>query len=148
MPSSHPSYNELLATGIFSTEENCCQYLLDMKILPTKRRCPSCSNRMELRSCSTTKYREGSCWRCPCSRTTSVRTDSVLQNTIEGTWTHAKQAVGLRRGGRRSIDALELDLTFYMWMKQHGLTRIRNSARNIFSKHIPQLLNYRRFYDI
>lgn len=311
MPSSHPSYNELLATGIFSTEENCCQYLLDMKILPTKRRCPSCSNRMELRSCSTTKYREGSCWRCPCSRTTSVRTDSVLQNsnisyenfilllnafaesvpisraaetiglsentirhfyqtireqiaanvqtsskiggpgtivevdeakfgkrkynrgrmvhgswvlggiqrgsdscflticpenvrdaptltglikqwvlpgttvltdgwkaywnlndhgyvhhdvkhcrnfvdpatgthtnTIEGTWTHAKQAVGLRRGGRRSIDALELDLTLYMWMKQHGLTRIRNSARNIFSKHIPQLLNYRRFYDI
>ena len=35
-------------------------------------------------------------------------------NTIEGTWTHAKRAVGLRRGGRRSVDALELDLTLYM----------------------------------
>ena len=33
------------------------------------------------KNCSTTKYREGSCWRCPCSRTTSVRTDSVLQNS-------------------------------------------------------------------
>ena len=28
MPNSHPSYHELLATGIFSTEENCCQYIM------------------------------------------------------------------------------------------------------------------------
>ena len=69
-------------------------------------------------------------------------------NTIEGMWTHSKRAAGLHRGGRRSTDSLALDLTLYMWMRQHGLTRIRDSSRNLFSKYIPQLLNYRRFYDV
>ena len=308
---THASYNEVLASGQFSTEENCCQYLIDMKILPTKRRCPTCENRMELIPCSTTKYREGSCWKCPCGVTTSVRTDSVLQNSnlsyrnfililscfaenlpasrtaesigvaettvrrfysiireqiaadvqtsskiggpgtvvevdeakfgkrkynrgrmvrgswviggiqrgtdscfmeicpgnvrdeptlttiiqewvhpgttvitdgwkgywnlnnygfvhldvkhcrnfvdpvtgahtncIEGTWTHAKNAARLNRGGRRTTDSLQMDLSLYMWMRQHGLTRIRDSSRALFSRHLPHLLNYRRFYDV
>lgn len=36
---------------------------------------------MELCFCSTTKYGEGSCWKCPCGQTKSVRTDNVLQNS-------------------------------------------------------------------
>ena len=176
-----------------------------MKILPTKRRCPTstCRNRMELRPCSTMKYREGSCWKCSCGQTTSVRTDSVLQNsnisyrnfililnlfaenfptsraaesigvaettvrrfytTIReqiaadvqtssriggpGTVVEVDEAARLNRGGRRTTDSLAMNLTFYMWMRQHGLTRIRDSSRALFSKHLPRLLNYRRFYD-
>ena len=37
-------------------------------------------------------------------------------NTIDDTWTHAKRAAGLRscRGGLRTTESLEMDLTFYM----------------------------------
>ena len=69
-------------------------------------------------------------------------------NTIEGTWPHAKRAARLRHGGRRSEASLQLDITQFMWMKQRGLTRSGDTARTIFSKEIPELLNYRRFYTV
>ena len=68
-------------------------------------------------------------------------------NTIEGTWTHAKRAAGVRQGGARTDDSFALDLSQFMWMKQRGLLRSRNRARDLFSAEIPQLLNYRRFYN-
>ena len=74
------SYEELRDSGMFSTEENCDQYLLDLKILPNKRRCNLCSNIMKIGVCSTTKYREGCSWKCECGNTISLRSGSVLQN--------------------------------------------------------------------
>ena len=76
-----PSYQEFLATGQFSSEPNCAQYLIDMKILPTHRRCP-CGSPMTIRSCPISKYRIGSCWKCDtCLTTTSLRSGSCLQNS-------------------------------------------------------------------
>ena len=66
--------------GMFSSNANCSQFLLDMKILPTHRQCRGCNNPMAIGSCSTTKYREGCCWKCPCGQTTSLRVNSVLEN--------------------------------------------------------------------
>ena len=63
-----------------------------------------------------------------------------------GTVVEVDEAARLNSGGRRNTDSLAMDLT-YMWMRQHGLTRIRDSSRALFSKHLPRLLNYRRFYD-
>ena len=68
-------------------------------------------------------------------------------NTIEGTWTHAKRAAGVRQGGARTVDSFALDLSQFMWMKQRGLLRSRDRARDLFSAEIPQLLNYRRFHS-
>ena len=76
----YASYEEFRSSETFSTEANCCQFLLDMKILPTKRRCTYCDNPMKIETCSTTKYREASCWKCQCGQTKSLRADSVLQN--------------------------------------------------------------------
>ena len=80
---THPSFEELRATGMFSTEANCSQYLIDMKILPTKRRCLLCpdKDRMELKTCSTTRYLDGCCWQCPCGHAKSLKADSVLENS-------------------------------------------------------------------
>ena len=76
-----PSYQEFLVTGQFSSEPNCAQYLIDMKILPTHRRCP-CGSPMNIRSCPISKYRIGSCWKCDtCLTTTSLRSGSCLQNS-------------------------------------------------------------------
>ena len=75
----YPSYAEMLNADLFTTEPNCCQYLLDVGILPQQRRCHTCSKWMSLRPCSTALYREGICWKC-CDSTVSLRTGSILQN--------------------------------------------------------------------
>ena len=56
------------------------QFLYDMKILRTHRKCPSCNIPMTLTECSTTKFREG-CWKCSCGRTTTPRVGIVLQQS-------------------------------------------------------------------
>ena len=66
-------------------------------------------------------------------------------NGIEGTWTHAKRA-SIRRGGRRPASSLGLDLSMFCWMKQKGLTGNCDRARLMFSRDLPELLNYRGFY--
>ena len=76
----YASYEEIRNAGMFSSDANCSQFLLDMKILPTHRQCRGCQNPMAIGSCSTTKYREGCCWKCPCGQTTSLRANSVLEN--------------------------------------------------------------------
>ena len=45
--------------------------------------------------------------------------------------------------GRRTKESLAMDLTFHMWMRKHGLTQIIDYS---CPKHLPHLLNYRRFY--
>ena len=302
-----PSYTELLSAQKFCNEIECAQYLMDMKILPTKHRCSYCDVHMKLRPCSRSMYRERCCWKCSCGTTKSIRAESVLEgssisyssfilllscfaeellppaaaarcvlsentvrrlytiirqqmaeelatsnmiggpgrvveldeakfgkqkynrgrlvegtwviggvergssscfmkvlplnkrdaatmipiiqqhvapgttiitdcwraynrlsslgyihltvnhsrqfvdpvtgahtNGVEGTWTHAKRAT-LRRGGRRSPDSLDADLSAFAWMRQHGLTGDRDRARHLFSRDIPRLLNYRKF---
>ena len=74
------SYEELRDSGMFSTEANCNQYLISLKIIPNKRRCGICSSIMKIESCSTGKYREGCSWKCACGHTVSLRRDSILQN--------------------------------------------------------------------
>ena len=80
---ANPTYEELQATGMFSTDANCSQYLLDVKILPTKRRCSRCPDhdRMVIKPCSTAIYKDGCCWQCPKGHTTSLKAGSVLQNS-------------------------------------------------------------------
>ena len=76
------SYEEIRDSGQFDTPENCLQYLLDMKILPTHRMCTSCDVLMVLGVCPTTKYGDGYCWTCTtCSKTCSVRVGSILESS-------------------------------------------------------------------
>lgn len=65
---------------MFATNANCGQFLLDMKIIPTKRRCNYCQNRMQLVVYPTIKYRDACCWRCTCGQSSSVCSGSVLHN--------------------------------------------------------------------
>ena len=66
-------------------------------------------------------------------------------NLIEGTWTHAKYRA-FRRGGRKTDESLRSDLSVFMWRRQKGLTSSSVDARRqIFSKELPSLLNYRKF---
>ena len=305
----YSSYEDLLNSGMFSSEINCAQYLIDMKILPTKRDCPACRTPMKIETCPKTKYREGCCWVCSCKQVVSLRTASALQNrnltyrefieilahfsdsrtvseaaarvnvsestikrlydnlheriaedietsakiggpgtiveideakfgkrkysrgrmvegtwvlggiqrhtdacflvtcpgnkrdadtlipliknfgrlgttiitdkwksyvnldahgyvhldvnhsrnfvdpetgahtnTIEGTWTHAKHKA-LRRGGRRTEQSLNQDLTEFIWRKQKGVIRDDDRTRKMFSREIPLLINYRRYRE-
>jgi len=77
------SYEELHASGMFSTEANCSQYLLGKKILPTKRRCNLCADspRMTILPCPTSSYKDGCCWQCPKGHRKSLKVDSVLENS-------------------------------------------------------------------
>ena len=78
----YASYEEIRDSGQFDTPENCLQYLLDMKILPTHRMCTSCDVLMVLGVCPTTKYGDGYCWTCTtCSKTCSVRVGSILESS-------------------------------------------------------------------
>ena len=69
----YASYEEFRDNGMFSTEAYCMQFLYDMKILRTHRMCCSCNIPMTLTESSTTKYRNGCCWKRPCDRTTSPK---------------------------------------------------------------------------
>ena len=66
---------------MFSTEENCMQFLYDMKILRTHQKCPTCMTPMDLKECPTNKYRDGCCWKGTCGKTTSVRVGSILHQS-------------------------------------------------------------------
>ena len=309
-PTHHyPSYAEMLTSDLFSTEANCCQYLLDIGILPQQRRCYTCSQWMTIRPCFKALYREGSCWKC-CDNTSSLRSGSILQdkkityrkfidilaefsrdstvsnasatlgvsertvrffygeirermaediqscellggpgrvvevdeakfgkrkfntgrivdgswvcggiergtnlcflavcpdnirnqptllrliqryvapgttiitdkwkgyinlgnhgyvhedvnhltnfvdpvsgahtNGIEGTWTHVKNRV-LRRGGRRTPDSLDADLTNFMWLRQKQLTSGQHKQRLLFAKELPLLLNFKYYLKV
>ena len=76
--SRYQSYAEMSRCGLFSSESNCLQYLLDVGILPTERRCITCSGWMNIVECSETLYSERCCWKC-CNNTVSMRTGSILQ---------------------------------------------------------------------
>ena len=68
---------------MFSSDANCSQYLLDVKILPTKRRCSLCTDhdRMVIKECSTSSYKDGCCWQCPKGHKTSLKAGSILENS-------------------------------------------------------------------
>jgi hypothetical protein len=65
-------------------------------------------------------------------------------NSVEGTWTHVKNRV-LRRGGRRTPDNLDADLTNFMWSRQKHLTSGRDKQRLLFVREPPLLLNIQYF---
>ena len=77
------SFEELQPTGMFSSDANCSQYLLDVKILPTKRCCSLCTNhdRMVINECTTSSYKDGCCWQCPKGHKTSLKAGSILENS-------------------------------------------------------------------
>ena len=77
----YTSYEEFRDNGMFPSETHCMQFLYDMNILRTHQKCPSCNIPMTLTECSTTKYRDGCCWKCSCERTTAPRVRSVLQQS-------------------------------------------------------------------
>ena len=57
------------------------RYLLQMKILPTHKRC-SCGTAMRITSSPPSRYHIGSCWLCDhCKSTLSLRNGSCLQNS-------------------------------------------------------------------
>ena len=77
MANGFASYRDMLNTGLFSSEANCLQYLLDVSILPTQKRCPSCIQWMMILPCSPSSYPDGVCWQC-CNKRISLRSDSIL----------------------------------------------------------------------
>ena len=79
MVSRNTTYREMEAAGLFSSEGNCTQYLIDVGILAQKKRCTRCASYMMIRPCPATKYREGSCWQC-CNTFVGLRDGSILQN--------------------------------------------------------------------
>ena len=74
------AYSDLMANGILDSEPNACHFLISKKILPTRRTCPICSSEMAIKSCSTTQYSDGFCWKCTCGCKISVRQHSILEN--------------------------------------------------------------------
>ena len=58
---------------------------------------------------------------------------------------HLKNSPKRKTNRRFPQDGSELS-HLDMWMRHHGLTIVRDSSRTMFSKYLPQLLNYRRFY--
>ena len=68
----------------------------------------------------------------------------VHTNSIEGTWTHVKNRVH-RRGGRRTPDSLDADLTNFMWLRQKHLTSGRDKQRLLFARENPRLVNFQYF---
>ena len=77
----YASYEEFQDNGMFSTEENCMQFLYDMKILRTHHKCPTCMTPMDLIECPTNKYRDGCCWKCTCSAMLSSSSDLMSSDT-------------------------------------------------------------------
>ena len=77
MSDRYASYGEMLDAGLFSTEANCLQYLLDIGILPNQRRCPTCVQWMMILPCSPTYSATGACWQC-CGRRICLRSESIL----------------------------------------------------------------------
>ena len=65
-------------------------------------------------------------------------------NSIKGTWTHVKNRV-LRRGGQRTPDSLDADLTNFIWLRQKNLTSGRDKQRLHFAREPPLLLNFQYF---
>ena len=67
-------------TEILSSEARSLQYCLDMKHVRPHQFCIDCRVYMELKTCPTSKYRDGYCWICPtvAAHTRSVRADSIL----------------------------------------------------------------------
>ena len=65
---------------ILSSEARSLQYCLDMKHLRPHQYCEDCRVYMELKSCPTSKYKDGYCWICStaAAHTRSVRADSIL----------------------------------------------------------------------
>lgn len=73
------SWDDLVRANVLTTEENCLQYCIDVGILRDQRYCDSCQQWMTLVKCSTQKYKDGCCWRCPGgAHSQSIRTDSLL----------------------------------------------------------------------
>ena len=77
----YPSYREMLDADLLASEDNCCQYLYDVGVLPQQRRCLTCSEWMYIRPCSKALYREGTCWKC-CDNTHSLRSGSILEKKV------------------------------------------------------------------
>ncbi|KAL5253405.1 hypothetical protein ACHWQZ_G013254 [Mnemiopsis leidyi] len=77
MANRFASYRDMLNARLFSSEANCLQYLLDVSILPTQKRCPSCIQWMMILPCPPTAYPDGVCWQC-CNKRISLRSNSIL----------------------------------------------------------------------
>ena len=73
------SWDDLVSANVLTTEENCLQYCIDVGILRDRRYCTTCQQWMTIVQCSTQKYRDGCCWRCPGgAHLQAIRTDSLL----------------------------------------------------------------------
>lgn len=169
----YASYEEFREAGMFSSEANCQQFLLDMKILRTHHRCSRCLIQMTLRECSTTKYREGCCWKCKCEKTIACKTGSILERSnltyekfikilaffaegksVTSAAEHGNLAEGtVRRYYNKIYERMAQDLNTKTgpgivaeWRKRKGLAATGSeAARQIFSKELPILLYYRNY---
>ena len=72
------SHADLSTAGILSTEALSLQYCLDVGLLRPHHFCEDCQTYMTLKSCASSKYRDGFYWVCPAGHVLSVRTGSVL----------------------------------------------------------------------
>ena len=76
------SYEDLRRNGVLSSETSSLQYCLNVELLRPHQFCDDCNTYMELKPCSTNKFKDGYCWICPAgeaaAHTRSVRVDSVL----------------------------------------------------------------------
>ena len=73
------SWDDLVRANVLTTEENCLQYCIDVGILRDRKYCSSCQQWMTIVKCSTQKFKDGCCWRCPGgAHFQSIRSDSLL----------------------------------------------------------------------
>ena len=145
MANRFASYRDMLNAGLFSSEANCLQYLLDVSILPTQKRCPSCTIITDKWKAYINLQNHGYVHLDVNHSQNFVDPESGAHtNRIEGTWTHVKNRAQ-RRGGRRSPDHLARDLTEFMWLRQKGLLSSADRARLMFARELPQLLNFQNF---
>ena len=75
------SYEDLVRTGVLSSEDRALQYCLDVELLRPHQFCEDCQNYMELKPCSPAMFRDGFYWSCTGAvHTISIRAASILSN--------------------------------------------------------------------
>ena len=75
------SYEDLVRTGVLSSEDCALQYCLDVELLRPHQFCEDCQNYMELKPCSPAMFRDGFYWSCTGAvHALSIRAASILSN--------------------------------------------------------------------
>ena len=72
-------FNSSVLQLLTSSEADIQIFCRNRGVIPSSSLCTNCNTQMTWTSCSATRYRDGSCWRCPnCGLYRSIRHNSIL----------------------------------------------------------------------